>query len=208
MLAAGWKRVPFFHSQTVCFSTVLLQLDMCPFASHPPRTLHRAPPMSAAPVAAAQSPGPKPRPAAAAVAQPSPDAIGRRSPYAPLRPSPEAAKVLKTPQLSFVSDDSAMEVPLSRRSAGGGSSASPLVQPQVCDTCASLITAQEVTISTADGSWDCAAPTQAACGKLGHLGTCSLCNPALCKHSHRLWGEHALVNWGAIAILRQAFDKC
>ncbi|KAK9904234.1 hypothetical protein WJX75_007362 [Coccomyxa subellipsoidea] len=83
------------------------------------------------PAALAQSPAAKPlhRPAGAAAAQPSPDALGRRSPYAPLRPSPEAAKSLKTPQLSFVSDDSAMEVPLSRRSAGGNSG-SPLVQPQ------------------------------------------------------------------------------
>lgn len=93
---------------------------------------HRATLPNTRPAALAQSPAAKPlhRPAGAAAAQPSPDALGRRSPYAPLRPSPEAAKSLKTPQLSFVSDDSAMEVPLSRRSAGGNSG-SPLVQPQV-----------------------------------------------------------------------------
>ena len=54
---------------------------------------------------------------------------GLCSPYGALRPSPEAAAALKTPQLSFVSDDSAMEVPLGMRSAGSASG-SPLVQQQ------------------------------------------------------------------------------
>ncbi|CAL8470566.1 g10108 [Coccomyxa elongata] len=101
----------------------------------------RAPPMSAAVAGPMLTPPPKPpgRPDAsrtspglnrpAAIAQPSPDPLSRRSPYAALRPSPEAAAALKTPQLSFVSDDSAMEVPLGMRSAGSASG-SPLVQQQ------------------------------------------------------------------------------
>lgn len=68
--------------------------------------------------------------AAAAATQPSPDAgLLRRSPYAPLRPSPDSTATLKTPQHSFVSDDSAMEVPLSLRGLGAG--ASPLNHHQV-----------------------------------------------------------------------------
>ncbi|BDA45839.1 hypothetical protein COCOBI_07-6260 [Coccomyxa sp. Obi] len=104
----------------------------------------RAPPMSAAAPGPMRTPPSKPpgRPDAsrispslnqalrpAALAQPSPDPLARRSQYAALRPSPEAAAALKTPQLSFVSDDSAMEVPLGMRSAGSASG-SPLVQQQ------------------------------------------------------------------------------